>query len=176
MSTDEIRKRASKLHATISARNTREYIVGSALVVFFAAFALIAKSDLGRLALLLSAGGVAVSMWQLHRLARAAAGDEIYLVTQWSEFYRTQLARQRDALRRVWIWYLGPLVPGMVLFWIASGLKDINAGNTVQGLAVTMVGLLITFGVFLAVGSANRKAADRLQAEIALIDRLIAEK
>jgi hypothetical protein len=31
-------------------------------------------------------------------------------------FYRRELEKQRDLLRGIWKWYLGPLIPGLALF------------------------------------------------------------
>jgi hypothetical protein len=37
------------------------------------------------------------------------------------EFHRRELVRQRDLLRSVWRWYIGPIVPGLVVFY--AGIK-----------------------------------------------------
>jgi hypothetical protein len=172
MSTDDIRQRASRLHATVSARNMREYVVGAALIVVFGAFAVLAKTDLSRAALFLSAAGVAVTLWQLFRHARSAATSEVYLVTQWIDFYRAELVRQRDALRSVWVWYLGPLIPGLVLFWISAGEKQFLAGNHIWAVVTSLGGITVAAAFFYWVAAANRKAASQLQAEIDSLDRL----
>src|SRR5476649_1432122 len=47
--------------------------------------------------------------WQLHRRASAAAlpvsSDTLI------DFHRRELIRQRDALRSIAVWYIGPIVP-----------------------------------------------------------------
>lgn len=172
MSTDEIRLKASKFQGTVSSRNMRELVVGGILVVLFAVFAWLAPSPLGKAAELLTAAGIAIAMWQLLRQAKAATVDEVCLVTDWARFHREQLARQRDALRRVWLWYLAPLVPGAVLHWIAVGQADFAKGNLIAAVATSAVGILVMVLVFGGIYWLNLKAARNLQAEIDRIDRL----
>lgn len=171
MSIEDIRLKASKFQGTVSMRNARELVVGALLVIFFAGFAWLAPSPLGKAAELLSAAGVAFVMWQLIRQARAATIDEVCLVTDWAQFHRTELVRQRDALRGVWLWYLAPLVPGGVLHWIAASQADLAKGNLVAALATTGIGIFVMVLVFGGVLWLNLKAAKGIQAEIDKIDR-----
>lgn len=175
MSTEEIRSRASRLHANVSARNTREYVVGALLIIIFGYFAWTSKTLFEQLALALTVVGIGVTLWGLHRQARTAGSDEIFMVTNWSDFYRMQLVRQRDALRRIWTWYLGPLLPGLVMFWIAAGSKFLASGNLLMGGSIILVGLAVTAIVFGSIAAANRKAADQLQEEIDALERLMSE-
>ena len=172
MSIEDIRLKASKFQGTVSMRNARELIVGALLVILFASFAYLAPSPLGKAAELLSAAGVAFVMWQLIRQARAATIDEVCLVTDWAQFHRAELVRQRDALRGVWLWYLAPLVPGGVLHWIAAGQVDFAKGNLIAALATSAVGILVMALVFGGILWLNLKAAKGLQAEIDKIDRV----
>lgn len=171
MSIEDIRLKASKFQGTISARNMRELVVGAILLVVFGIFAWTAKSPLDQAAELLSAAGVAFIMWQLMRQARAATIDEVCLVTDWAQFHRAQLVRQRDALRGVWVWYLAPLVPGGVLHWIAVSQADLAKGNLIAALASTGLGILVMVLVFGGILWLNLKAAKGIQAEIDKIDR-----
>ena len=171
MSVEEVRLKASKFQGTVSMRNARELVVGALLVILFASFAWLTPSPLGKAAELLSAAGVAFVMWQLLRQARAATIDEVCLVSDWAAFHRTQLVRQRDALRGVWLWYLAPLVPGGVLHWIAASQTDLAKGNLVAALATTGLGILVMVLVFGGILWLNLKAAKGLQAEIDKIDR-----
>ena len=171
MSVEEVRLKASKFQRTISSRNARELIVGALLVILFASFAWMAQSPLGKAAELLSAAGVAFVMWQLLRQAKAATIDEVCLVTDWAQFHRDQLVRQRDALRGVWLWYLAPLVPGGALHWIAAGQADLAKGNLIAAVATSALGILAMVLVFSVILWLNLKAAKGLQAEIDKIDR-----
>jgi len=172
MSIEDIRLKASTFQGTISARNMRELVVGAILLVVFGFFAWTAKSPLGQAAELLSAAGVVFIMWQLMRQARAASVDEVCLVTDWAQFHRTQLVRQRDALRGVWLWYLAPLVPGGVLHWIAASQADLAKGNLIAALATSGLGILVMGLVFGGILGLNLKAAKGLQTEIDRIDSM----
>lgn len=172
MSVEEVRLKASRFQRTISSRNARELIVGAFLIILFASFAWMAQSPLGKAAELLSAAGVAFVMWQLIRQARAATIDEVCLVTDWAQFHRAELVRQRDALRGVWLWYLAPLVPGGVLHWIAVGQADLAKGNLIAALATSALGILVMVLVFSVILWLNLKAAKGLQAEIDKFDRV----
>lgn len=167
MSVAEIRERASTLRSTVKRRNFREYAVGAVLVVFFSLAAYFARTPLSALACALTAAGVAFVMWRMHALGRAASEQEFAAAaSSWAVFYRQELVRQRDALRGIWSWYLGPLVPGMLVYWISVGAKD---GPWAWFIAAG--GLALTCAVFLWVAYANKHAANELQAEIDFLDQ-----
>ena len=170
MSIDDIRARASTLQATVRRRNFIEYAVGGLLIVIFAAAAFAAATPLGKLGCALITIGVAIVMWQLHVRARAASADEVSMAHGWADFYRQELVRQRDALSEIWLWYLGPLIPGMVVFWLSIGVNSAGGDFALWGWAKTVIGLVATVGVFAAVASANKNAAKALQAEIDELD------
>jgi hypothetical protein len=168
MSVEEIRARASTLQSTVQKRNFREYAVGAFLIVFFLAAAYFARTPLGQLGCALTAIGVAVVMWRLHVLARAASDAELASAgASWAAFYRQELVRQRDALQGIWTWYLGPLIPGMLIYWIAAGAR--NAGD-VWSWVIAAGGLILTGVVFAWVARLNKQAARALQAEIDTLD------
>lgn len=170
MSLEDIRTHASSFQGRIAARNMREHVVGAVLIVMFTGFAFVAEGMLARLGLLLTAAGVAMIMWQLHRQARAATIDEVCLVTDWKHFHRAELVRQRDALRSVWLWYLSPLVPGPALSWIAAVLGIVAEGNIPAAVTFAILGPLVMGGVFVGVLWLNGKAADAIDAEIQKLD------
>lgn len=170
MSAEEIRKRASKLHSVVRRRNVVEYAAGAVGMVLFGAAAFFVSTPLAKVGCVLIAAGMAVVLWQLYRLARAASPDALAVTEHWAEFYRGELVRQRDALRSVWLWYLGPLVPGMVVFWLSAGIKTMDGDAALWGWLTTALGLGAMGLVFGAVVAANARAAKSLQAEIDALD------
>ena len=107
--------------------------------------------------------GTLVVMWQLGRRAgaRALPAD---LADSGLQFQRAQLARQRDALRSVWRWYLAPLVPGLVMFlWGVQGGRVGPIELVVDGLVVSVLAWVAWI---------NHRAAARLQREIEALDAL----
>lgn len=168
MSVEEIRRRASRLQTNVQRRNVGEYAVGGALIVVFTAAAFFAESTLGKIGCALTAAGVAVVMWRLAVVARAASAHDVLAAESWAIFYRSELVRQRDALASIWGWYLGPLVPGMVVYWLSIALKP---GADVSDGVIATAGLGATAIVFALVASANKRAAAVLQAEIDALDQ-----
>jgi hypothetical protein len=171
MSVEEIRTRAGKMQSIVSRRNFREYLVGGFLIVFFCAMAFVAKYPLSKLGCAMIAIGVAFVMWRLYAVARAGTVSEAAAAGDWAQFYRGELVRQRDALQGIWWWYLGPLIPGMTVYWLAIGIRSIGTPSVVWEWAVAVGGLTLTAVVFGWVASANKQAAQGLQAEIDLLDR-----
>jgi hypothetical protein len=171
MSTEEIRARAGSMQSIVSRRNFREYLVGGVLIVFFGAMTFVVPYPLSRLGCALMAIGVAFVMWRLHVVARGATVSEAAAAGDWAQFYRSELVRQRDALQGIWRWYLGPLIPGMIVYWLAIGIRSIGTSSAVWEWAIAVGGLALTAFVFVRVAAANKKAAAALQAEIETLDR-----
>lgn len=171
MSTEEIRARAGRMQSIVSRRNLREYLVGGSLIAFFGAMAFVASYPLSKVGCALIAVGVAFVMWRLFVVARAGSVSEAAAASDWAQFYRGELVRQRDALRGIWAWYLGPLVPGMLVYWLAIGVRSIGTPSAAWEWAITVAGLGLTAFLFVRVAAANKKAADALQNEIETLDR-----
>jgi hypothetical protein len=105
--------------------------------------------------------------WQMERRASnqalpPASGDQ-----SWLQFQRSQLARQRDALRSVWLWYVAPFVPGVVVFrWGVETELPLNGPFARGWLANLLIAL-----VFLGIAGLNRYAARKLQRRIDMLDQ-----
>ena len=172
MSLTDIRARSSKLQSIVRRRNVVEYAAGALVIAVFGIVAFVMPGVLAKIGCGLIAAGTAYVMWRLHVLARAATRDEMSAAESLSQFYRHELARQRDALSSIWRWYLGPLIPGLVVFWLAMIVNiPVRPAAWVAG----ALGLAITAGVFTAIAAANKRAARSLQAEIDALDSANAE-
>jgi hypothetical protein len=107
--------------------------------------------------------GTLVVMWQLHRRAASRAVPKDFGASG-LQFQRTELARQCDALRSVWLWYLAPLVPGFAVFmWGRQGRSAKPAYLLVD---------LTMLAVFAAIAWINRWGAAKLQRQIDALDSL----
>jgi hypothetical protein len=71
-------------------------------------------------------------------------------------------------LTGLWSWYLGPLVPGLVLMIVAMGRA--NPGHLRHIWPVTGVYLAVILLVFLAIDRLNKRAARGLQRQIDELD------
>jgi hypothetical protein len=103
--------------------------------------------------------------WQLHRRGSAegisAPGETLV------DAYRRHLIRQRDAIRSVGSWYIGPFVPGLTLMWIGMWLGPLKPGMPLErkqiSLVITGVFMIV---VFVGVWLLNQWGARRLQKKI----------
>jgi positive regulator of sigma E activity len=121
MSVDEIRKRASKFENRLFWRNAREYISGGIAIVLFGYFLTQAHDALSRLAFGLLIAGMAYVLIYLYRKGGSTSAAAAQTGKQCADFFVLELERQRELTSSLW-WYLGPLVPGMVMLTVASFL------------------------------------------------------
>lgn len=172
MSSADLRVRARRLQTRIRTRNLIEYAAGALVVVAFGWVAMVASGVVAQAGAALVALGATYVCWRLHMLARAASRqEEAAAADNCAAFHRAELLRQRDALRAIWSWYLGPLVPGLVVFWIGVGVAPSVDLPLLGRIAIVAIGLGIAAAVFFAIAAANAKAATALQAEIDALDR-----
>ncbi len=98
--------------------------------------------------------------------------DENAGLSNWIDFRRRELIRQRDLLRSIWRWYLGPLIPGLAVMFMAFAQAAVGSHSHVKhpGVLVAIDGLFFVT-VFLVVAMLNKKAARKLQRQIDDLDR-----
>lgn len=86
------------------------------------------------------------------------------------EFYRGELARQRDLFQSVGKWYLAPLIPGWVLLEVAFARA--NPGHARHfALFFTLFNLLVA-AVFVFVWKLNQRTARGRERQIDELDAL----
>ena len=169
MALEDIRRRAAGFEHRIGRRNRREFVAGGITIAIFGAYIWLLKGPLVRLGSALIIAGVALVMWRLYRSGRAEALPGDLGLTASLEFYRRQLTQQRDLLRTVLWWYLGPMIPGLLVFWSGS----IPPGAFQAGhLARTLSYLLLFAAFFVWIWWINRRAAARLDRQIEELNRL----
>lgn len=171
LSADELRRRTSALHSRVARRNRVEYLAGGLFVIpVYAFYIWLFPFWLTKLGALLVVLGTLVVLQQLRRRASSRALPPEALGQDWAAFHRAELLRQRDAVRSVWLWYIGPLVPGFWLFlW---GRETELAGQGMEWVfSLTHAGALL---VLLLVLVFNWRAARRYQREINALDRQFA--
>ena len=160
---EEIRRKAQQFEKRIQRRNLREYIAGGAGIVIFTVYLFIFPSPVARTGSALIIAGALCVLYQIYKRATAGALPEALALTASLQFHRRELVRQRDLLRSVWLWYVGPFVPGIVVFGMGVSPRHGAASwwNAVPFLCI--------FG---AVMWANYRAARRLDRQIAELDNL----
>jgi hypothetical protein len=176
---EELRGRITRFERTIKRRNLREYLAAALVIGIFGYYTWMFPTLLLRIGCGLIIAGTAYVIYQLHRRGSTGFAPEDMGLRSCVEFQRSELVRQRDALKTVWSWYLLPFLPGMVVFLLglfkftmqvteAAGRPfPIGAAIAGFGLVAGCIGI-----VFLVIWLMNRRAAKNLQAEIDNLDRL----
>lgn len=169
MSVEQVRLEAGRFQRKIKARNLREYVAALMVTVLFGyEFSRAKHLLLLRVGFGLLMAGTAYVMWHLLSKGSPGEADESAGLSGWIEFRRRELVRQRDLLRSVWRWYLGPFVPGLVVVVVALG-RFIRGRAGHPGFLVA-ADALIFVAVFLAIGRLNAKGAQKLQRQIDELD------
>jgi hypothetical protein len=170
LSIDEIRRRAGKLQTKVYWRNAREYAAALIVLGFFGLGFWHATDALVRFAEGLIIAGTLYVMWQLHGRGAAKSVPTEMGVASGLEYYRRELERQRDLLRSVWSWYLGPMVPGLVVLMVARArIAPGHLGRVALSSAVIAL-------VFVSVWWLNHWAARKLQSRIDELNALEAQR
>lgn len=168
---EDLRARADRFRRRIRRRNVIEYAAGAIVIAVFSTVALLVPLAMLRTGSALLIGGVCVVLWQLHRrgapLSLPESGGQIPVL----EYQRNELSRQRDALDAILVWYLLPLIPGMLaILSLPLFEKSFPHGGE------TLFDSFMRFGfcaiVFVAVYLLNKAGARRLQREIDEIDAM----
>ena len=169
---DTVRAGADAFYRRIRLRNAVEYAACVLVVVMFSAMAAFAPMPLtARIGAGLVVAGTLLVAWNLRRLASAIPPPEAASAFPILVHQRAQLVRQRDALARVWLWYLLPMVPGLMLILFAPVFER-GLATLLMMRAGTMIGIGINFLVFGGVWWLNHRAARMLQKTIDEIDLL----
>jgi uncharacterized membrane protein len=160
MSVDEIRRRAGKFQKKINWRNAREYVAALVVIVIFGFDFWHTSDALARVAFGMIIAGTLYVMWQLHQRGASRSLPAEMGLASGLQFYRQELKRQRDLVRSVASWYLGPMVPGLVVLMVARART--NPGHLRPiGLSSALIAL-----IFVSAWWLNQRAARRLQSRI----------
>jgi hypothetical protein len=158
---EDIRARASHFERRIGRRNLREGVAGAIAMAVYTFYIWKFTSILARVGSAMVIAGVLVVMWRIYHEGRASRLPQELGLSASLEFHRQQLVQQRNLLRTVLRWYLAPLIPGLVVF-SAGILPPFRLAPC----------LLIFTGLFGWIWWVNQRAAERLERQIAELDRL----
>ncbi|MDK2767257.1 MAG: hypothetical protein KYX69_06005 [Sphingomonas sp.] len=163
----ELTERARVLRRRVWRRDATEYAAGALAAGVFGWMGL-ASPDWGvRIACLVQIAGLLVVMRNLW--TRRPVDDPAALDRDALSHLRALLTAQRDALASVGRWYIGPMLPGMILF--LGAVSRVTATNTGWGPALIVAALAaaIVCGVLYGVLRLNRHAARTLDDQIAAL-------
>lgn len=158
-SIDTLRQQAKGMQRRVALRNALEYAACVVVILGFAWYMVQFPFTLMRTGSALIIAGTLVVAWQMHVRASNRPSPGAMLGQAAIDFHRDQLIRQRDALRSVWLWYVGPFVPGLVVFrWGVETELDAS-GPFARGMTAN----LVIAAVMVAIILLNRWSASKLQ-------------
>ena len=170
MSAEDIRRKAGKFRKKIFWRNAREYVAALVVVTFFGYQFGHATDTLTRVGLGLTIAGMVSVAWQLYRRGSSRSLPTEMGLASGLEFFKRELERQRDLLRSVAKWYLGPLIPGLLVILVGTARANPRHLPYI-GLFFAGYCLLVVFG-FVLIWKLNQQGAGKLQRRIDELDAL----
>ena len=163
MPLEEIRRKALQFEKRISRRNVREYMGAALAIAAYTFYIFKFPNPMIRTGSALIIAGTLCVVVQLYKRASPGTLPADAPLTESIAFHRSELVRQRDLLRSVVWWYIGPIVPGLVVFGLGITLRHRAAALLSGAVLFCVLGLVIW---------ANRRAAVRLERQIAELDSL----
>ena len=142
----------------MSRRNRGEYIASALVVALYSFFFYTSDGFWTQMGALLVIGG---TLYVAFQLRRRGSSRTVLLGTDSISFHRAELQRQRDALRSIWRWYLGPLVPGLTVFVVGSEVDE----PPIEWVPL-LVCLVLVLAVFGVTARLNHWAAWQMQREL----------
>ena len=165
---EKLRRGVTRFQRRIALRNAIEYLACGVVIAAFAWYMVVFPYPLMEAGSALIILATIVVAWQLRVRGASAPLPADMGQRSWLDFHRAQLERQRDALRSVWLWYVAPFVPGMVVFrWGVE--TELAAGAPFARGAWANLSIA---AVFVAVIALNRYAAMRLQRRVDRLKRM----
>ena len=166
ISVEELRTKAAKFNNLIRRRNIRAYVAALVGIVWAGMYLWRTHHFVERIALVLMIAGVIYCMWHLKKWGSARSFPADLGRSDCIRFYQSELKRQRDLVRGIWKWYIGPLIPGMTLLCVYFIVVP-PSGH----LWVSVANVVFQATVFLTIGWLNMRAARRLDGRIKELDR-----
>jgi membrane protein YdbS with pleckstrin-like domain len=170
MSVDEIRKKVQKYRRKVRRRNAIEYVALISVVAFMVFVIWKFPAPLMRTWAALSIAAVLYIGHQLYKRGAAKMEPADRALTTWLDFHRRELERQRDLMRNSWRWYLGPMVPSLVVWAVAIGIS--NPGHLAHVWRVVAACSVIVAAAFVWVRRTHVRCALNLQRQIDELDAM----
>jgi hypothetical protein len=169
LSVEELRAKAAKFQRRILRRNIREHVAALVVILFLARFLWETPDTVERIEYALLIAGAIYYMWHLWKWGSAKLMPADMGRADCTRYYRGELERQRDLLRGVWKWAIGPLVPGLALGCI-YGIATASHADLWR----RILGFTVSAAIIVIVGWINLRAARRLDGRIAELNRDLA--
>jgi len=165
-SVEELRAKAAKFQRRVLRRNLREYIAALVVIAVCGVACWRTPEIVPRIGFALLIAAAVFYIWYLRRWGSAMPLPANMGSADCFRFYRGELVRQRDLLRSVWKWVLGPILPGIVVLGVYN-LASAPPAKLRQQIGC----VLVEVAIFSTVVWLNARAARRLDGRIAELDR-----
>jgi hypothetical protein len=162
MSVEAVRLRAGKFERRIARRNLRESVASVVVIIAFGYFFVTAQNTPLRITWGLFIAGMIWLTVQLRRKGTPRTMPEDIGSATCVSFFRSELERQRDLLKNIWPWHLGPLVPGYIALNFAWAFAPPRPTTWMTMLAFDLCFAAVFYGVW----RLNQRAARCLQRSI----------
>jgi hypothetical protein len=161
---EALQRRVTAFQTRIRRRNVREFVAAAFVIGAFSSFLRRDIPPSFQLSYVLIISGALLYISHLYRKGMARRLPPSATPSILTDFYRSELVRQRDLLRSIWSWALAPMLPGLILFFASNIASHPRAWPMMLPFAV--IGTAVVFLIW----SANRHAAEELQQEIDNLD------
>ncbi len=161
----DIARLASDFEKSVRRRTLRETLAAAIVVPLCLWLSFTMQSAMG-VGLGLLGLGVLVMLWQLRR--RTARHDS-ELGAPLLAHHRLRLVREQSALRSAWLWYLGPMLPGLTLFLVAYFVEV--APRSTRAMGTGIITAALSLATFIGIAWMNARAARRVGLELDALDR-----
>jgi hypothetical protein len=175
-SLEDVRAGADRFYRVTRQRNRIEYAASALVVACFTAYAFLLPPLTARVGSVMVVLGTLFVAWQLRRLASAEPPPEAVGISPILIHQRAQFVRQHAALKRVFRWYLLPLLPGLLTMIVGPVVEwGLREGFGWIHLLAVAAPLAVVASVFGGVWWLNQLAARKLDKAIREIDALTGE-
>ena len=169
---ENIHDRAARFQRRISLGNAIEYVASVFVVAIFGWYCWVLPGWMTKLGTALVIAAMPFILWQLHRRGgahRLPDASALGLI----DFHRRELERRRDALRTAWLWYILPVIPGIVLMMLGRWYQFHVPGRPIAlDHLVIILGAIIALLILAVVRLVQVLGAAKLQKKIDEIDKL----
>lgn len=154
INSNHMNERIKKFEKTITTRNNKEIAVAIGLIITYSIFAYVKSEPLTRIGAILL---LFYSFHVLYQLRKTAAKqpsfDVMANLKEQLVAYQAYVLEEQKLYKNVLYWYLLPMLPGLILFLIGSGIN--------------LIASIIYFGVIVPIGFTlvyyfNQKAVKKL--------------
>lgn len=163
---EQLRAKAAKFQSRILWRNVREHVAALIVILWAGTTLWRASHAPERIGFALLIAAAIYYMWHLWTRGFAKPLPAALAAADCVRFYRGELERQRDLLRSIWKWAIGPIIPGVALLDIYALISPPSGRRL-----FSVISIAVQAAIVLIVGWLNLRAAKRLDLRIKELDR-----